>query len=264
VPEHAWDCGEVGQQSPAAAVRGVAPTPATSVYDGPRDCIIATKRAVWLSTSVPKLSAFDQMTAFNALPLLRTLPLGLLVLALGACGGADRTCEDSDEPYLAAANNPPLRVPDGLTAPDRSAALEVPAAPATSNRSGSGCLAEPPSYFRSSGMVARSPEEVVASWAQAWANREGEGVVSLYSSTFVAPTDAAGSAAWLDQRREQVTVGPVPDSRVENLRVESDGADRRVAKFTQRFGSNIINKELVLVREAGSWRIAQEKVIEVQ
>jgi hypothetical protein len=214
----------------------------------------------------------NPMTASNALSILKVAPLLFVTLVLSACGGADKTCEDSDEPYLAAANNPPLRIPEGMSSPDRSAALEVPPAPAANpngaqnggKRTGSGCLAEPPSYFRSSGTVARSPEEVVASWAQAWANREAEGVMALYSSAFVAPTDAAGSAAWLDQRREQVAVGPVPEPRVEGLRIESDGADRRIAKFTQHFGTNAINKELVLVREAGSWRIAQEKVVEVK
>ncbi len=205
------------------------------------------------------------MIALNSPSLFRFAPLFLLTFALAACGGADKICADSNEPYLAAGSNPPLRVPEGLSQPDRSAALAVPPAPAqTENRSGSGCLAEPPSYFRSSGTVARSPEEVVASWAQAWANREAEGVLALYSSNFVAPTDSAGNAAWLDQRREQVAVGPVPESRVEGLRVESDGGDRRKATFTQRFGTNVVHKELVLVREAGSWRIAEEKVIEVK
>jgi hypothetical protein len=196
--------------------------------------------------------------------ILRVLPLGLLA-ALSACGGGDANCEDSDEPYLAARSNPPLRVPEGMSVPDRSAALEVPPAKAApANTADNGCLAEAPSYFRSTGTVARSPEEVIASWAQAWANREAEAVVTLYSTSFVAPTDSAGSAAWLEQRREQVAVGPIPDSRVENLRVESDGGDRRIATFTQRFGTNTLQKELVLVREAGSWRIAQEKVVEVK
>jgi len=201
---------------------------------------------------------------FLDLPVRRVLQILPFVwfVALSGCGGGDANCEDSDEPYLAARSNPPLKVPEGLTLPDRSAALEVP--PGGSKPTNAGCLAQAPSYFRSSGMVARSPEEVVASWAQAWANREAEGVVALYSSTFVAPTDSAGSAAWLDQRREQVAVGPVPDPRVEGLNVESDGGDRRIATFTQRFGTNTLRKELVLVREAGSWRIAQEKVVEVK
>lgn len=192
---------------------------------------------------------------------LQILPL-LCLSVLSGCGGDDANCDDSDEPYLAAGSHPPLKVPDGLNLPDRSAALEVP--PGGSKPTNTGCLAQAPSYFRSSGTVARSPEEVVASWAQAWANREADGVIALYSTTFVAPTDSAGSAAWLDQRREQVAVGPVPDPRVEGLKVESDGGDRRVATFTQHFGTNTLRKELVLVREAGSWRIAQEKVVEVK
>jgi len=184
---------------------------------------------------------------------------------LSACGGGDSTCEDTNEPYLTAQNNPPLRVPDGLTLPDRSAALVVPPAKeASASGRPSGCLAEAPSYFRSSGTVARSPEEVVASWAQAWANREADGVLALYSSNFVAPTDSAGSAAWLEQRREQVTVGPVPESLVEGLQIESEGGDRRIARFTQRFASNSLKKELVLVREASSWRIVEERVVEVK
>jgi hypothetical protein len=194
---------------------------------------------------------------------LRLLPL-LMFVFLAACGGDDATCVDDDEPYLSAQSNPPLKVPEGLSQPDRSAALEVPPAKAGATRANDKCLAAAPSYFRSSGTVARSPEEVVASWAQAWANREADGVIALYSTTFVAPTDSAGSAAWLEQRREQVTVGPIPDSRVEGLKVEAEGGDRRIATFTQRFGTNTLQKELILVRESGSWRIAQEKVVEVK
>lgn len=132
------------------------------------------------------------------------------------------------------------------------------------NKSGSGCLAEPPSYFRSAGTIARSPEEVVASWAQAWSAREADAVIALYSSTFTAPTDSAGSAAWLEQRREQVATGPVPDSMIEGLKVEQEGADRRVATFVQKFGTNSLRKQLTLVRESGSWRIVEEKVVEVK
>jgi hypothetical protein len=207
------------------------------------------------------------MTVSNVNPLISVLRLSpvLLLAFLTACGGKDAACFADDEPYMSARSNPPLRVPEGLTMPDRSAALEVPPAKADARPANDkGCIAAAPSYFRSSGTVARSPEEVVASWAQAWASREAEGVLALYSTTFVAPTDSAGSAAWLEQRREQVTVGPIPESRVESLKVDSDGGDRRIATFTQRFGTNTLQKELVLVREAGSWRIAQEKVIEVK
>jgi uncharacterized lipoprotein len=188
--------------------------------------------------------------------------LALSLPLLAACGGSEPGCMDPKEPYLAARNNPQLQVPDGMTQPNRSEALAIPADKSAANKAGqtASCLDAPPSYFRSTGTVARSPEEVVASWAQAWANREADAVVALYSTQFVAPTDTAGASAWLEQRREQVATGPVPDSMVQGMKVEPDGADRRVVSFTQRFGTNALKKQLVLVRESGSWRIVEEKV----
>jgi hypothetical protein len=192
---------------------------------------------------------------------LRWLFFLLSVMLLAACGGSEPKCVDPDEPYLGAKNNPQIHVPEGMTTPNRSEALAIPETKKAANASGrSACLDTPPSYFRSTGTVARSPEEVVASWAQAWANREGDAVVSLYSTQFVAPTDASGPKEWLEQRREQVATGPVPDSMVKGLKVEPDGSDRRIVSFTQQFGVNALKKQLILVRESGSWRIVEEKV----
>ncbi|HKQ15144.1 MAG TPA: hypothetical protein VJT80_17030 [Steroidobacteraceae bacterium] len=185
----------------------------------------------------------------------------LCVPLLAACGGSEPKCVDPDEPYLGARNNPQLHVPDGMTQPNRSEALAIPEGKKAANQSvRTSCLDTPPSYFRSTGTVARSPEEVVASWAQAWANREADAVVALYSTQFVAPTDSAGAKQWLEQRREQVATGPVPDSMVKGLKVEPDGSDRRIVSFTQQFGVNALKKQLILVRESGSWRIVEEKV----
>ncbi|MET0498723.1 MAG: hypothetical protein ABW106_10710 [Steroidobacteraceae bacterium] len=193
------------------------------------------------------------------------LVTGLLAMSLlAACGGSKHTCETTDEPYLAARTDAQLRIPEGLTRPDGSSALVVPDVKPGGQAAGSGCLADAPSYFRSSGTVARSPEEVVASWAQAWASREADAVLALYSTSFVAPTDTAGSAAWLEQRREQIATGPVPEPMIENLKVDQDGADRRVASFVQKFGTNSLRKELTMVRESNSWRIAAEKVVDVK
>lgn len=189
----------------------------------------------------------------------------LLPLLAGCFGGkSELVCPERNEPYLASRNNPPLKVPDGMTQPNRSDALVIPEATAGNPSGRTACLDEPPSYFRSTGTTARSPEEVVASWAQAWANREADAVVALYSSGFTAPTDSAGSAAWLEQRREQVATGPTPDPQVEGLRVEPDGDDRRIVRFVQKFGTNSLRKELTLVREGASWRIVAEKVAEVK
>lgn len=189
----------------------------------------------------------------------------LLLPLLAACGGGSKqVCAEKNEPYLTSRNNTLLKVPDGLSQPNRSEALAIPEVKPPPRAGSTGCLDEPPSYFRATGTSARSPEEVVASWAQAWANREADAVVALYSSTFTAPTDSAGSAAWLEQRREQVATGPVPDSIVAGLRVEPDGSERRVVTFVQKFGTNSLRKELILVREGGSWRIVAEKVAEVK
>jgi hypothetical protein len=195
-----------------------------------------------------------------ALRKLRTLCLLSLSLLAACGGGSEVTCTDPQEPYLGARSNPSLRVPDGMTQPNRSEALAIPDAKPAPQAGRSSCLDAPPSYFRSTGTVARSPEEVVASWAQAWANREDDAVMALYSTQFVAPTDSAGASAWLEQRREQVATGPLPDSMVQEMKVEPDGADRRVVTFVQRFGTNALRKQLVLVRESGSWRIVEEKV----
>ena len=205
-----------------------------------------------MSSFVVKSGALRQLRWILALA---AVPL------LTACGGSERGCIDPDEPYLAARNNAQLQVPDGMTQPNRAEALSIPADKAAPGKPGSNaCLETPPSYFRSTGTVARSPEEVVASWAQAWANREADAVIALYSAQFVAPTDSAGSSTWLEQRREQVATGPVPDPMVQGMKIEPDGADRRVVSFTQRFGTNALKKQLVLVRESASWRIVEEKV----
>jgi len=184
---------------------------------------------------------------------------------LSACGGhLEAVCSEKDEPYMVARDNGSLKVPEGMAQPNRSESLEIPAAKADPKTNKVHCLDEPPSYFRSTGTVARSPEEVVASWAQAWAGREADAVLELYSKNFVAPTDSPGTAAWLEQRREQVATGTAPEPRIEKLRIEPDGEDRRRATFIQHFGRNSLRKELVLVRESGSWRIVEEKVSELK
>ena len=191
----------------------------------------------------------------------------LLVLPfVYGCGGSSNTCKESKEPYTRARSTDPLKVPEGMTRPEVGGGLVIPDGKPSDEQSiaKAACLAEPPSYFRSAGNVARTPEEVVATWAQAWANREPDAVVTLYSTTFKPPVENTTSREWLDQRREQVVSGPLPDRMIEKLKITPEGADTRIAKFVQRFGANALRKELVLVREAGSWRIAEEKVSDSQ
>jgi uncharacterized lipoprotein len=68
---------------------------------------------------------------------------------LAACS-SEPTCDYSKEPYMAAQSVPPLRAPDGLTTPDRTASLVIPP-PSDGAKpipKGDGrCLDRPPSYF---------------------------------------------------------------------------------------------------------------------
>jgi uncharacterized lipoprotein len=72
--------------------------------------------------------------------------------ALIAACSSEPKCDYSKEPYQAAQSVAPLRAPDGLTAPDHSAALVIP--PETTTKPaplGKGkCLDRPPSYFATS------------------------------------------------------------------------------------------------------------------
>jgi uncharacterized lipoprotein len=75
-------------------------------------------------------------------------------MLIGACSVAacssEPKCNYSNAPYQAAKSVPPLRAPEGLSTPDHSGALVVPAAPADAKPVPTGkgkCLDRPPSYF---------------------------------------------------------------------------------------------------------------------
>jgi uncharacterized lipoprotein len=66
---------------------------------------------------------------------------------LSGCA-SEPTCDYSEEPYMAATSVPSLTVPEGMSAPDRTATLVVPPAPEGEQPPGKGaCLDRPPSYF---------------------------------------------------------------------------------------------------------------------
>lgn len=185
--------------------------------------------------------------------------LGLL--ALGACSSTPKPahCGENRGTYLDAQEHASLDVPAGLEAPDRRNALHIP--PDNGKPiDKTACPQRAPSYFGTAGRIAASPEEMVADWAQAWADRNSAAVLAMYSSKFT--TDApAGSAAWLAQRSEEVANGPLPNARVDRLRVAQVDGDQRLASFTQQFGAGSVRKELRLIRDAGVWKIAAERVI---
>jgi uncharacterized lipoprotein len=77
------------------------------------------------------------------------LPISAIAWLLVACA-SEPTCDYSKEPYVTATSVPSLTAPEGLTPPDRTAALKIPPAPADAKPMPSGksrCLDRPPSYF---------------------------------------------------------------------------------------------------------------------
>jgi hypothetical protein len=193
---------------------------------------------------------------------LRLLLPALLLVVLAGCG-TTQSCGGNDD-YLKAVDRPPLNVPEGIGATERISPLTIPpAAPdAAKLDPAPNCLDEPPQYFARKGTVADPAEEAVRAWATAWAERRADAVASMYSPLFQAPGEG-GSAAFIEQRTQQVTTGRAPSARLEDVTVNAVSADRRVVTFVQRFGDDGVRKELTLVREGQAWRIVSERTIEV-
>lgn len=186
--------------------------------------------------------------------------LGILLI-VSACNSTPKPaeCDENQGAYLKAEQGTPLTAPAGLETPDRRNALNVPPSngKAVDKKV---CLQQAPTYFGTAGRIAASPEEMVADWAQAWADRNSTAVLAMYSSKF--ETDApAGGAAWLTQRGTEVANGPLPNPRVTNLKITQQGNDRRLASFTQQFATTSVRKELNLIRDVGLWKIVAERVV---
>ncbi len=185
-------------------------------------------------------------------------------MLLGACHSTPKPaeCDEIRGDYLKAQDAPVLQPASGAEAPDRRNALAIPASTGKTIDP-KVCLQQAPSYFGTAGRIAASPEEMVADWAQAWADRNSTAMMAMYSSQF--ETDApAGAAAWLQQRAAEVANGPLPNPRVTNLQILQQGNDRRLASFTQRFGNVVVYKELNLLRDVGLWKISGERVVKTQ
>jgi len=80
----------------------------------------------------------------------RVIPLLAMSAHLLAACKSEPTCDYSKAPYMNATSIAPLQAPEGLSAPDRSAALVIPPPPASGAALPTGkgkCLDRPPSYF---------------------------------------------------------------------------------------------------------------------
>lgn len=216
------------------------------------------------------MTPFGQGPRLPPMRLERLIPLRLLLLAAplaaiaGCSGGSPQRACGGDTEYLSAIERPPLQLPPEIVPSERLKPLAIPPVDPVPNVLDPvpACLDQPPRYFARKGTVADPAEEVVRSWAAAWAARQPEAVMQVYSSAFQ-DADQGGSASFLEQRREQVAAGRAPEAKLEEFTVVSSAPDRRVVTFVQRFGDGGLRRELTLVREPAGWRIVAERTLEV-
>lgn len=169
-----------------------------------------------------------------------------------------------DEPPKFFARKAPPPAPTALTAPAATAPSVAPAAAAATAASVAPAAAASVAPAAAAAAVAPTDgaDEVVRAWAAAWAAGQPDAVVEMYSENFQAAGEG-GSAAFLEQRRQQVATGRSPAATLEDVTVAADGPDRRVVTFLQRFGEGAVRKEMTLAREGGTWRIVAERTLAV-
>lgn len=199
-------------------------------------------------------------------PSLRSLVLTGLAFALAGCGTTN-PCHYGNQEYLQARERPPLQMPEGVAGSERlgNSVLVVPPASPNPDKLDPQpkCLDEPPPFFRRLGGAASgSPEEAVNVWAMAWASRRADQVAAFYSPSFQT-TEAGGAAAFIAERRQQVTSGAAAEPRLEDVKATPQGNDGSVVTFVQRFGDSAVRKELTLQRDPQGWRIVAERTLEI-
>lgn len=195
----------------------------------------------------------------RATPLRLLLP-ALSLLAVAGCG-TTQPCAGDDE-YMQAKERPRLQLPPDVMASERISPVVIPP-PAPDPQKLDPmprCLDFPPPYFAKKAASGDSAEAAVRAWAAAWAGHKPDVVMQMYSPTFQAP-GAAGSAAFLEEREEQVATGAAPSADLQEFNVTSQGADRRIVTFVQVFGKERVRRELTLVREGQAWRIVAERTL---
>ena len=204
-----------------------------------------------------------------------------------ACGPA---------PYLDAPAPGPLRIPEGLDAPDTRGALLVPEA--SGGRLASdpdNCIIEPPSFFidaaasnpeglpvrpssaaAAAGSVPRSAaspltREISAfldDWAEAWSRRDAGAWLGFYADEY-APAGYEDAASWREEQRRRFEIPASTRVDADSVRVEPmpDGTVR--TQFVQHFGEvpdqRSVSKELTLAPTGpgGGWTIVQERIVDI-
>jgi tetratricopeptide (TPR) repeat protein len=160
-------------------------------------------------------------------------------------------------PIVIAANTPvvskaPVTTPVGPTPPPVAAPASVVASMPKP--------APPPApAMVADDEIARALNE----WASAWSHKDAKAYLSFYASNFKTP-GGVSRAAWAEERTKRVTKPGKINVAIEAARVSPESADRAVVRFRQHYKSASLssssNKVLLMERQGGQWKIAQERI----
>ena len=112
--------------------------------------------------------------------------------------------------------------------------------------------------------VAGRPETTIDAWARAWSERDAERYLAFYSAGFL-PDRGMSRAAWEANRRKRLQAPRSITLAIRDLHLQPVGENRIIARFAQDYAADSYRetgtrKMMLLVREAGVWRIAAETV----
>ena len=141
-------------------------------------------------------------------------------------------------------------------------AAEVPAAVPTPEAAPPVSATQPARPAFAATPPADQLREFVTAWAGAWSARDVERYLGFYATGFK-PDSGMSRSAWENQRRQRLTGSRSIVVGVRDLRIEPESSGRVVVRFAQDYAADAYReaatpKKLLLVREAGGWRIAGE------
>jgi ketosteroid isomerase-like protein len=104
--------------------------------------------------------------------------------------------------------------------------------------------------------------ELVTQWAAAWSARDVSRYLAFYAPDFT-PDKGVPLAAWEATRRKRLQAPRSIKVEVRDLRIETAGDNRLIARFTQDYAADAYResgttKLLLLTRRDGAWKIVTE------
>lgn len=192
-------------------------------------------------------------------PLRLVLPLAVLALGglfwLRAPSRVDAAAHQGADQI---ATVEPVATPEAPVVPAARPAVVPAAEPATEP-----AVNNPPEPAFSKGAIEQTPADLATAWASAWSEQRATDYLAHYAAGFRPPRGLTRHA-WEKQRQVRILRPRSIAVVLSGVTAEELGPDRARVRFQQTYQSDtyrdVVNKTLELVREAGDWRILEERV----